>query len=374
MRLQQTPWTELSDLRELLSILQPARIVGGAVRNAILGMQLSDIDVATELLPEEVSKIARKAGFKVIPTGISHGTVTCVKTGSYEVTTLRVDKDTDGRHAVVEFSRSWTCDAERRDFTMNALYSDFEGNVIDMVSGIEDLTNRYIRFIGRPRERIQEDYLRILRFFRFYAHYCLEYDPVSHKACVELAEHLNSISRERCTYEFMRLLEAKNAYKGIILMPEKVFISAGLPLPLENTIPTIQYLKLSKIGRLSTFAPTHELVLPKQQLRLVRQLQSLNEMHELSDYVKWINICDEEIMLDGITLQGKNPKIGIEQLQTWIDNKFPLKGKDIISIGYEPGPQITQVLDKAMDLFCASPAPMSKRQLIDLVEKFTRKD
>ena len=149
-----------------------ARINGGAVRNAILDEPVGDIDISTTLLPEDVTSILGDLDFKVIPTGIEHGTVTAIYDGSaYEITTLRHDISTDGRHAKVAFGRDWKRDAERRDFTMNALYMELDGTLIDPLDGFDDVMGRRVRFIGDADQRIAEDHLRILRFFRIYAWY-----------------------------------------------------------------------------------------------------------------------------------------------------------------------------------------------------------
>jgi poly(A) polymerase len=352
------------DLKELLEILQPARIVGGAVRNAILAIPLHDIDIATEILPETAMKIARHHGFNVIPTGIKHGTITCVKTNSYEVTTLRVDKITDGRHAIVEFSKSWKGDAERRDFTMNALYSDFYGNIIDFVGGLNDLEKRFIRFIGTAEERIREDYLRILRFFRFYAWYCDDYNAQSLKACLALAPNLAKISRERCTYEFTKLLQSSDPAKSVKLMSPEIFTYAGLPALLQNTISLLQTKGLSLIGKLSLFAPQHQLILSRKSERLLKQLHDLEDMLDLKDYVKWINTCDHEILWDGIRIKGRKQ---YDDLAIWIQNLFPLQGRDLLSLGYSPGPEISIALNKAREAFYSYPRPLSKDDLLKII-------
>src|SRR6185369_3544705 len=148
------------------------RVVGGAVRNSLMGLPVSDIDVATTLTPEQVIERAVAAGIKAVPTGVAHGTVTLVIDGKpFEVTTLRADVETDGRRAKVAFSSDWRTDAERRDLTINALYVDAKGDVIDLVGGLADIEKRNIRFIGDAATRVAEDYLRILRFFRFFAYY-----------------------------------------------------------------------------------------------------------------------------------------------------------------------------------------------------------
>lgn len=169
-------WLAEPGLQALLAVLQQdgeeARIAGGAVRNALLGQPVADIDIATTVEPLETIRRVEAAGMKAIPTGVDHGTITVVVDGQpYEVTTLRHDVDTDGRHATVAFGRDWTRDAERRDFTINALYADADGRVVDLVNALPDLETRTIRFIGDAEQRIREDYLRVLRFFRFFAWY-----------------------------------------------------------------------------------------------------------------------------------------------------------------------------------------------------------
>src|SRR3954452_4100597 len=176
MRRLDAAWLREAPLRDLLAVLdgggEEARVVGGAVRNAILAEPIAEIDVATTALPTEVVRRAQAAGFKAVPTGIEHGTVTVVVHGQpFEVTTLREDVETFGRHAKVAFGRDWKRDAERRDFTMNALSAARDGAVCDYVGGLADVAARRVRFIGDAAARIAEDYLRILRFFRFHAAY-----------------------------------------------------------------------------------------------------------------------------------------------------------------------------------------------------------
>jgi poly(A) polymerase len=175
--------------------------VGGCVRNAVLGEPVGDLDLATDALPEQVIRLAEAAGFKAIPTGIDHGTVTVLADGvPHEITTFRHDVQTDGRHAVVAYSTDLAQDAARRDFTMNALYADPAGEVIDPLGGLPDLLARRLRFVGDPVQRIGEDYLRILRFFRFSATYgdpALGMDVDALAACAELADGIDGLSRER---------------------------------------------------------------------------------------------------------------------------------------------------------------------------------
>ncbi len=207
-----------------------AWLVGGAVRNALLGEPVGDLDLATDATPHRVSDLASAAGLKPVPTGIDHGTVTVVAGGrGFEVTTLRRDVETDGRRAVVAFSDDLAQDAHRRDFTMNALYAGRDGTVIDLVGGLEDLHARRLRFVGDPAQRIAEDYLRILRFFRFLAWYGRDADPTAVAACREGRDGLAQISRERIGQEMRKLLMAPDPMPAIRLMAETGVLAKVLP-------------------------------------------------------------------------------------------------------------------------------------------------
>ncbi|MBC9247893.1 CCA tRNA nucleotidyltransferase [Paracoccus sp. 11-3] len=216
-------------LQRLLSLLtdagHQALIVGGAVRNALLGDDVSDVDLSTDALPGRVAELAKSAGMKAVPTGIDHGTVTIItpdsdRWRSFEVTTFRRDVETDGRFAVVSFSTDIADDARRRDFTMNALYATADGRVLDPIGGLPDLMARRLRFVGDARARIAEDYLRILRFFRFHAWYGAAgaADPEAVAACAELAHGLDRISKERIGDEMRKLLSAPAPGDALHLM------------------------------------------------------------------------------------------------------------------------------------------------------------
>jgi poly(A) polymerase len=226
---------ENKGLRNLLAILnqggEEARIAGGAVRNALIGESISDVDIATTCLPDEVRKRSEAAGFKAVPTGIEHGTLTIVVEGTpYEVTTLRADVATDGRRAEVAFGRDWHTDAERRDFTVNGLYADMNGKVIDLVGGIADIGSRTIRFIGSAEKRIGEDHLRILRFFRFFAWYGSgRPDAEGLKACARLKETINQLSAERVWSEMKKLLSAPDPSRALLWMRQSGVLTAALP-------------------------------------------------------------------------------------------------------------------------------------------------
>lgn len=228
----------LAALIEVLGGSGDARLVGGAVRDGLLGLPVSDIDVATRLLPDVVMARLKTAGIKAVPTGLAHGTVTAVtEDGPVEITTLRRDVATDGRHAIVAFSDDWREDASRRDFTINALYADSEtGEVFDWFDGRADLDTRRVRFIGDPLTRIAEDHLRILRFFRFHARFGRgEPDADAMAACIARANDLMALSRERIAAELLKLLGADDPAPVMALMIANGIIKPVLPELTDTT-------------------------------------------------------------------------------------------------------------------------------------------
>lgn len=225
-----------------------ALFVGGCVRNAILGEPVADVDLSTDALPEVVTKLAEAAGFKVVPTGIDHGTVTVIADGRpHEVTTFRRDVETDGRRAVVAFSDKIEEDAQRRDLTMNALYADAAGQVIDPRGGLPDTLARRVRFVGDPATRIREDYLRILRFFRFHACYgdpTGGIDPEGLAACATLADGLSHISRERIGAEMRKLLSARDPAPAVAAMSQSGVLAHVLPGADSRTLAPLIHLEV----------------------------------------------------------------------------------------------------------------------------------
>jgi len=230
-------WIGHSGTQALCKVLEAAGyhalFVGGCVRNALLGAQVADIDLTTEALPETVTDLAEQAGFRVVPTGIDHGTVTVIAHGlPHEVTTFRRDVETDGRRAVVAFAIDVATDAARRDFTMNALYADRLGTVIDPLGGLPDLIARRVRFVGDPDARIREDYLRILRFFRFHAWYGDPdggIDAEGLAACAALIGGIATLSRERIGAEMVKLLSAPDPAPAVASMAQAGVLGAVLP-------------------------------------------------------------------------------------------------------------------------------------------------
>jgi poly(A) polymerase len=229
-------WRAREGLTKLCDVLGAAegkvRFVGGAVRDTLLGIDVADVDLATTHSPERVIALLKDNDIKAVPTGLAHGTITAVLPGGVpvEVTTLRSDVATDGRHATVAFTDDWQEDAARRDFTMNALYADpLTGKIFDYFGGIDDLAARRVRFIGDPLKRIAEDHLRILRFFRFHARFGDAPDQAGLDACTERANDLMALSRERIAAELVRLLVAVHAVRVVELMIERGIFAPVLP-------------------------------------------------------------------------------------------------------------------------------------------------
>jgi len=228
-------WFKDAALGRIFALLndegEEVRVVGGAVRNSLMGEAVSDTDLATTWAPEQVVARAKANGIRAVPTGIDHGTVTLVIDGrGFEITTLRHDAETDGRRAKVSFGQDWQVDAERRDFTINALYANQTGTVIDLVGGLDDIATRTVRFIGDADARIAEDYLRVLRYFRFFAHYGHgRPDAAALKACARARDHLAKLSSERVWKELKTLLKARDPGRALLWMRQSGVLAAVLP-------------------------------------------------------------------------------------------------------------------------------------------------
>lgn len=269
------PWLTSPATRAVLEALQAdggadcVRFVGGSVRNSLMGQTVDDLDLATRLLPEVAMGALKKAGLKVVPTGLAHGTVTAVSKGRpYEITTLRRDVETDGRKAVVAFTDDWAEDAARRDFRLNALYADADGRVFDPTGhGVDDAREGRIVFVGDPETRIREDYLRILRFFRFFAWYGRgEPDAAGLKACADLSDGMSLLSAERVSKELLKLLAAPDprasvramAGSGVLLaiLPEAEPLAAFEVMVELSTAPVLRLSALisSDVARVETAA------------------------------------------------------------------------------------------------------------------------
>ena len=246
------PWMNRSETRAVMAALTRdgarAYFVGGCVRNTIIGLEANDVDIATDALPEKVIALAEAAGLKGLPTGMDHGTITVVSGGiPHEVTTFRKDVDTDGRRAVVAYSDRIEDDALRRDFTMNAIYADAEGCIVDPLGGLDDLLARHVRFIEDAHERIAEDYLRILRFFRFHAWYGDPEEGLDAEglaACAAATDGMALLSRERVGAEFQKLLTAPDPRQSLRSMGETGVLRAALPGAHSGTVEKLIGLEL----------------------------------------------------------------------------------------------------------------------------------
>lgn len=259
-------WLTRPETRAVMAALtgagHRALFVGGVVRNALLGQEVSDIDISTDARPQTVMQIAVSAGLKAVPTGIDHGTVTLISGGvPHEVTTFRRDVETDGRRAVVAFSDRVEEDAARRDFTMNALYAEADGTVVDPLGGLPDALARRVRFIGHPEDRIREDYLRILRFFRFqawYGHPGEGVDAEGLAACAVLSRKIDTLAHERIGHELLKLLAAPDPAPAVASMAQAGVLAHALPgadpralaplVHLEDGLPADPIRRLAALG------------------------------------------------------------------------------------------------------------------------------
>ena len=352
------PWMQRADLARLNAALGPgqARYVGGAVRDTLLGVTVKDIDVATPLDPHEVMRRLKAHAISVVPTGIDHGTVTAVLPGGpVEITTLRRDVSTDGRHATVAFSDSWQEDAARRDFTINALYADPEsGAISDFFGGLADLDARRVRFIGDARQRIREDHLRILRYFRFQARFGSQpADKEAEQACADLAATLKGLSRERVGMEMMNLLALPDPAPTVARMAELGVLAVVLP---EARVAPLAALTEEEIRqgatpdalrRLAALLPAEvplaEAVASRFRLSGAQKKRLATAAGRISgreDPRALAYRFGRESALDRLLLTGES----IAPLDGWEIPTFPLKGGEIVSRGIKAGPKVARTL------------------------------
>ncbi|MFM5884977.1 MAG: CCA tRNA nucleotidyltransferase [Novosphingobium sp.] len=374
-RLPAADWTRRPDLATLVAALGPgqARYVGGAVRDTLLGLAVKDIDLATPLDPKTVMARVRDAGFKPIPTGIEHGTITAVLPGgAVEITTLRHDVSTDGRRATVAFANDWQDDAARRDFTINALYADpVSGEIFDYFGGREDLAARRLRFIGDPHQRIREDHLRILRYFRFQARFGSQpADPAAEQACAELAATLKGLSRERVGMEMMTLLglpspaptAARMAELGVldVVLPE-ADVTALAALEAEETKQGVAPDALRRLAALlPADAPLAEAVASRFRLSGAQKKRlSLAAGRSLpaADARALAYHLGRDGALDRLLLTGQS----IAPLADWAIPTFPLKGGDIVARGVKAGPLVAKTLQAVEARWIAEGFPDAAR-------------
>jgi len=362
----------------VMAALGEARFVGGAVRNALLGAPVMDIDIAVPIPPEEAAARLRAKGIKVVETGLDHGTVTAIAgVHAFEVTSLRRDVETDGRRAKVAFTDDWAEDAARRDFTINALYASSGGEIFDYATGVEDLAAGRVRFVGDARTRIAEDYLRVLRLFRFHAWYGKgDLDTEALRAAAEAKGKLKTLSGERIAKELLRLLEAGNP-----VLVLRVMAATGI---LSELLPGV--LQLARLERLTEIEA--ENLFPRDGLlRLAALLpDEAGAAHAVADALKLSNadrvrleqaLGGDEIpahlsaaqarqllyrigpgrFRDAVMLHwaaapkgaGLPWRILLEMAQSWQRPRFPLTGRDVMAVGVAEGPEVGRILAQVED-------------------------
>jgi poly(A) polymerase len=371
--LKPQPWMTAPATRKVMAALHaagPARFVGGCVRDALLGKPVGDIDIATPLTPPEVIDALKAAGLKAVPTGIEHGTVTAVADGRpFEITTLRRDVETDGRRAVVAFTTDWREDAARRDFRLNSLYLDEDGAIFDPTGeGVADAKAGRIVFVGEAETRIREDYLRILRFFRFYARYGRgEPDAVALKACADLREGLKGLSGERVLQELLKLLAAEDPRPAVKLMAASGVLAVLLP-EVQGTrrfeglveIETGQLFTCDPVLRLAALLPDDRaaVLAAAQRLRLSnaqrdRLAAAVSDDPPLTSWMsprevrRAIYRLGAQTFKDRVMLGWAAAEREVTTPQwrmltvypdTWIAPAFPLTGEEIKAAGVPEGP------------------------------------
>ena len=388
------PWLTSGPAARVLGLLngngEEARVVGGAVRNALLGIPTGDIDIATTALPAEVIRRARAAGIKSVPTGIDHGTVTLVVDAQpFEVTTLRQDTETFGRKARVAFGRDWVRDAERRDFTINGLSVDAGGVIHDHVGGYDDLVARRVRFIGDPNQRIAEDYLRILRFFRIHAAYGRgEPDRAGYLACIDARAGLATLSAERVRMEMLKLMIAEGAADALVAMADgglllSIFGGVAYIGPFAAMVAAERSLGLEAdpVRRLGALA----VAVTEDARRLAVRLRLSNSETRALDSMghRWWRLAGmdeararrrlyrlgaeryrDRLMLAWARAGDDTDAASWRELATlpdrWRAPKFPLRAADFTARGIAEGPALGQVLTLAEDAWLAADFPLDR--------------
>lgn len=363
-RMPAAPWTARADLAALVAALDPdgegnCRYVGGSVRDTVLGVDVHDIDMATWLVPAMVVARLGAAGIKTVPTGIAHGTVTAVLAGGpVEITTLRRDVSTDGRHATVSFATEWNEDAARRDFTINALYADPRTlEISDFFGGLDDLAAHRVRFIGDPRERIREDYLRILRYFRFQARFgSLPADAVAEAACADLAPGLKGLSRERIGWETMNLLGLVDPAPTVRRMAELGVLAQIMPEAGAEGLDALATLVSAEraagvpgeaLRRLAALLPADPPLVEHVAARLrlsIAQRKRLSSAAARDGRVADARALAYRIGRDEAVDRLLLASQPLDPLIDWAVPRFPLKGGAIVARGIGAGPDVARIL------------------------------
>jgi poly(A) polymerase len=399
-----------SRLQRVLAALdgdgEEVRIAGGAVRNALMGEPVNDVDLATTATPDVVQARAAKAGLRTVPTGIEHGTITVLVEGvPFEVTTLRQDVDTFGRHATVLFGRDFEADAHRRDFTINALSVDARGGVHDYCGGLEDIAARRVRFIGEAAKRIREDYLRILRLFRFHASCgASEIDAEALHASIELRRGLDILSRERVRAELLKILIARRAADAIEVMSETGILQmllAGIGVPARlrrfTAIELQRGQSADAVARLASLAVfvaddatrlrEHLRLSNDEELRLGNAARALAEWHGQrqppapNDLYRFLFAHGRRAALDAAALAQAESGAAADDagwasafafLQDTPEPRLPFSGKDLVKRGLHPGPAIGETLKRLQAAWIRAGFPREPEVLARLLDEAER--
>lgn len=384
--LETAEWTKREGLRTLTAALgaQNIRWVGGAVRDSLLGVQVNDVDCATKLLPDDVIQRCKDAGIRIVPTGLDHGTVTAILAdGPVEVTTLRRDVTTDGRRATIAFAREWQEDAARRDFTINALFAHPETlEIFDYFGGLSDLEARRVRFIGDARDRIREDHLRILRYFRFQARFGAELDEEAEEACSELASTLKGLSRERIAAELTALLSLPDPHPTIARMRKLGVLQEVLPEACQTHVAQLETVIAAEVNqgiapdpmrRMAALLPpvTDVAEAVAARLRLSRAQRAHlvavadRKPEDVSDLRALAYRESIDVATDRVLLQGGDAS----PLKHWAVPRLPLKGGEIVARGVTAGPKVAATLRKVEDAWVAEGFPDRGRvlELLDAI-------
>jgi poly(A) polymerase len=383
--LARTKWLRDPGLQKLLGLIAAgggeARVAGGAVRNALMGLPVADVDVAVTLPPERVSEICRAAGLHVHPTGIEHGTVTVVAGGHpFEVTTLRHDVATDGRRATVSFHDDWQADAMRRDFTMNALYCDAGGKIYDFTNGYRDILRKRVIFVGKPATRISEDYLRILRFFRFHARFGRGApDAAGLAACTRLRRGLDRLSGERLRQEMTKLLAAPGAVATLKVMAGAGILGRVLPFTAAwrvlARLPPDPVLRLAALaadsGRLkdrlrlsnaedARIAAALAAVPPSPGLRPTERRRILYQLGAEA----WRDAVHLAWARSSAPLSDRRWAALLRLADSWPLPVMPVSGRDLMAAGMKAGPELGMALRRLEDWWIATDFAASRDELL----------
>lgn len=401
-------WFQSKRFQEVFALLNAdggeARVAGGAVRNSLMGRDVADVDIATTLLPADVVERAANVGMKPVPTGIDHGTVTIVNKGAtFEVTTLREDIDTDGRHAEVRFGKDWQKDADRRDLTINGLYADIDGNVIDLVGGLDDIKTANVRFIGNAEQRIEEDHLRVLRFFRFFAQYGKgRPDAEGLKASARAVSKLSQLSAERIWKEMRLLFSADDPSRALLWMRTTGVLTAIFPETEKWGIDSIGPLMETReaMGWENDPMLLLQSIIPPDVDRVVEMAGRLRmsgaERDRLKDWARTPKFAHDmaETALDRQIYRGSPTGVkdvlslslvsarsraeaddaamiesaGFTKLlaraEKWGEPKFPVSGKDLLALGVSAGKEMGGKLKELEELWIESNFNLSKSDLL----------